>query len=386
MNSETYRKQREYVIRMRREFHENPETSWNETRTQKRIIEELEGIGLHCEKCAGTGVVATIKGEKPGRTVALRADIDALEIGEASDVEYRSKKQGLMHACGHDGHAAMLLGAARALVESRDELKGNVRLLFQPAEETLRGAKKMIEDGALDGVDAIMGQHLWNNIPAGKVNVESGPRMASGDPVIIDFYGKGGHGSLPNETVDPVVMASSFIMNSNAMLSREKYPMEPMVLTFGEVKCGTRFNIIPDEAHLEGSLRCFSQESRESAWNRIREYAECTASMFGGRAEVNIPKGTPATINDEVIAMEARKVAEKVAGSDNIMNLEKTTGSEDMAYYLDEIPGAMVFVGSGFEDRETFPHHHPRFDINEDALEIGTGMYYHFAIDYLNSN
>lgn len=385
MNTEIYKKHTEYVIRMRREFHENPELSCNERRTQKRIIEELESIGLKCEKCAGTGVLALIKGHKPGRTVALRADIDALEISELGESEYKSKNEGVMHACGHDGHAAMLLGAAKALVESKSQLKGNVKLLFQPAEETLQGAKKMIEEGALDGVDAIMGQHLWNNVPTGKVNVEAGPRMASGDPVLIDFYGKGGHGSLPNQTVDPVVMVSSFIMNSNAIISREKYPMESMVFTIGQVKCGTRFNIIPDTAHVEGTLRCFSQESRENACNRIRSYAEHTAAMFRGRAEVTITEGAPPIINDENIANYAINAAESVVGKDNIISLEKTTGSEDMAYYLNEIPGAMVFTGSGFEDRETYPHHHPRFDINEEALEVGTGLYYKFALEYLKN-
>lgn len=227
MINRIYEKQKEYVIGLRREFHVKPEISWHETETQKRIMNELKSMGLESEKCAGTGVVATIQGGHPGRTVALRADIDALEITEASDVEYKSSNDGVMHACGHDGHAAMLLGAAKALVESKADLKGDVRLLFQPAEETLQGAKKMIECGALKDVDAIMGQHLWNNIPAGKVNVESGPRMASGDPVVIDFLGKGGHGSLPNQTVDPVVMASSFIMNSNAIISRENFPWSP---------------------------------------------------------------------------------------------------------------------------------------------------------------
>ncbi len=379
--------QKEYVISMRREFHKNPEISWNEFRTSKRIKEELDAIGIPWIACAKTGLVATLEGEKPGSVVALRADIDALPVTEQNDVPYKSINKGVMHACGHDGHAAMLLGAARALKSIRGELAGTVKFLFQPAEEKAGGAKLMIEDGALEGVDAIMGIHLWNDIPAGKMNIQAGPRMASGDVVFIDFIGKGGHGSLPNQTVDPIVVASSFIMNSQAMLSREKSPLETVVFTLGEFKAGTRFNVIPEKAHMEGTFRCFSQEARKRTGEAIKRYAEETARSFRAQAKVSIVEAMPATINDPAVAETVKTVAEKVVGSENLVWQEKTTGSEDMAYYLQKIPGAIAFVGSGSSEKgKSFPHHHPKFDINEEGLANGTALYFGFAVEYLEQN
>ena len=381
---EILKKQKDYVIEMRREFHANPEPSWKEFRTSKRVKEELDKMGIEYKECAVTGVVGTIKGGKPGRTIALRADMDALEITELNEVEYKSKNPGIMHACGHDGHTAMLLGAARALNEIKDELEGTVKLLFQPAEEMISGAKTMIKEGALEGVEFIFGQHLWNDVEVGKINIEPGPRMASGDGVYIDFYGKGGHASMPNQTIDPVVIASSFVLNSNSILSREKNPMESMVFTLGKIECGSRFNIIPEKAHLEGTLRCFSQETREKTFETLKRYADQAAFMYNGKAEVSIKEGTPVTVNDEKLSLVAAKTAEKLVGKENMTKLEKTTGSEDMAYYLNTIPGVFAFVGSGYKDREkSFPHHNPHFDINEEGLEIGTKLYFNIALDFL---
>jgi len=381
---EILKKQKDYVIEMRREFHANPEPSWKEFRTSKRVKEELDKMGIEYKDCAVTGVVGTIKGGKPGRTIALRADMDALEITELNEVEYKSKNPGIMHACGHDGHTAMLLGAARALNEIKDELEGTVKLLFQPAEEMISGAKTMIKEGALEGVEFIFGQHLWNDVEVGKINIEPGPRMASGDGVYIDFYGKGGHASMPNQTIDPVVIASSFVLNSNSILSREKNPMESMVFTLGKIECGSRFNIIPEKAHLEGTLRCFSQETREKTFETLKRYADQAAFMYNGKAEVSIKEGTAVTVNDEKLSLVAAKTAEKLVGKENMTKLEKTTGSEDMAYYLNTIPGVFAFVGSGYKDREkSFPHHNPHFDINEEGLEIGTKLYFNIALDFL---
>lgn len=384
---EILNRQKEFVVNMRREFHENPELSSEEVRTSKRIKEELSKTGIEFEDCAGTGVIAIIRGKSNGKTVALRADIDALPVLEENDVIYKSKNPGVMHACGHDGHAAMLLGAARALYEVKNEICGNVKFLFQPAEETLMGAKKMIEDGALEDVDVIFGQHLWNDLETGKINIEQGPRMASGDIIEIFFHGKGGHAALPNQTVDPLIVASSYIINSESIISREKYPNEPMVYTIGEMKCGTRYNIISDKAVVGGTLRCFSEESRMNAHDSIKRYADSTASMYRARAEVSIIKGTPVTINDEKVTLMAQKTAKEIVGAENLVEMEKATGSEDMAYYLSKIPGAIAFVGSAYKDTSlSYPHHNPNFDINEDSLAIGTSLYFNFAIDYLNDN
>ncbi|MBF4694183.1 M20 family metallopeptidase [Fusibacter ferrireducens] len=377
--------QAEYVVNMRREFHANPEVSWQEYRTSKRIKEELDKANIEWKACAETGIVATITGGLPGGVVALRADMDALPVAEKNEVSYKSVNQGVMHACGHDGHSAMLLGAAKVLQALKDEIPGTVKLLFQPAEEMVEGAKRMVAENAIDAVDAILGIHLWNDLETGKMNIQSGPRMASGDYVVIDFKGKGGHGSMPDQTVDPIVVASAFVMNSQTILSREKSPMESVVFTVGELKAGSRFNIIPESAHLEGTLRCYGEEARDRFADAIKRHAHETAKTFGAEATVTIHKGTPATINDPEISKFAAKVAEGIVGHDHMVYQEKTTGSEDMAYYLQKIPGVMAFVGSGHKDSAlSFPHHHPNFDINEESLKYGTALYVRFALDYLN--
>jgi amidohydrolase len=289
-----------------------------------------------------------------------------------------------MHACGHDGHTAMLLGTARALYEIRDQLAGNVKLIFQPAEEMVQGAAKMVEEGVLDDVDGIMGIHLWIDLPTGKINVEAGPRMASGDYVIVEFTGKGGHGSMPHQGVDPIVMASSFVLDSQAILSRETNSLDPVVLTFGKMKSGSRFNVIPDKAEIVGTLRCFSEKTRVQASKAIKRYAEKTAKAYRGEAEVTIQKGTPPTINDQRAAEIARSAAQKIIAAEDLIAMDKTTGSEDMAYYLREVPGVIAFVGAGFEDEEqNYPHHNSKFKINEDSLKTGTSLYFNFALEFL---
>ncbi|TDX45167.1 amidohydrolase [Halanaerobium congolense] len=376
--------QEKYVLDLRREFHMHPETSWNEKRTSKRIKEELAKIGISYQEYADTGVAAVIKGSNAGKTAALRADMDALKVEEKTDLEFKSKNEGIMHACGHDGHTAMLLGTARALYEIKDQLAGNVKLIFQPAEEMVQGAAKMVEEGVLDDVDGIMGIHLWADLPTGKINVEAGPRMASGDYVIVEFTGKGGHGSMPHQGVDPIVMASSFVLDSQAILSRETNSLDPVVLTFGKMKSGSRFNVIPDKAEIVGTLRCFSEKTRVQASKAIKRYAEKTAKAYRGEAEVTIQKGTPPTINDQRAAEIARSAAQKIIAAEDLIAMDKTTGSEDMAYYLREVPGVIAFVGAGFEDEEqNYPHHNSKFKINEDSLKTGTSLYFNFALEFL---
>lgn len=377
--------EKDYVLNLRREFHRYPEKSWEEKRTSGRIKEELDKLDIEYQQYAETGVAALIKGAKTGKTVALRADMDALAVEENNDVEYKSQNEGVMHACGHDGHTAMLLGAARALNKIKDQLKGNIKLIFQPAEEVIQGAAKMVEEGVLEDVDAVLGIHLWSDLTTGQINAQSGPRMASGDKVFIDFKGKGGHGSLPNQTVDPIVMASSFILDSQSILSREINSLDPAVFTLGKMESGSRFNVIPEDARVEGTIRCFREKIREQAIKAVKRYAEKTASSYRGEAEIEIERGTPPTINDAQCAKIAQRAAAEIVGDDKLVEMEKTTGSEDMAYYLKEVPGAMVFVGAGFENEEkNHPHHSANFNINEDSLEIGTALYFNFALEYLN--
>ncbi|MFW6001276.1 MAG: M20 family metallopeptidase [Halanaerobium sp.] len=376
--------EKEYLIKMRREFHKNPEKSWHEYETSKMIKKELAEMGINYQSCTDTGITALIEGGGEGKTIALRADMDALEIEEETELDFKSENRGLMHACGHDGHSAMLLTAAKALMKIKDQLKGNIRLIFQPAEEMVAGAREMVKLGVLEDVDAAFAMHLWSDLTAGKINIEAGPRMASGDYVIIDFKGKGGHGSLPQQTVDPISAASSFIINSQSVVSRESSPLDPVVFTLGKIDSGTRFNIIPSKAHLEGTLRCFSEESRQQASEAIKRYAEKIAESFRAEAEVEIKEGTPPTINNAEITEYAKKAAEDIVGSSNLISMEKTTGSEDMAYYLREVPGAFAFVGAGFEEEDkNYPHHHPKFNLNEESLLIGAALYFNFVLKFL---
>ncbi|ADQ13796.1 M20 family metallopeptidase [Halanaerobium hydrogeniformans] len=379
--------EKEYLIELRREFHKNPEKSWHEYQTSRRIKEELDKIGVKYQSFAGTGVVAVIEGAEEGKTVALRADMDALELDEETELSFKSENEGLMHACGHDGHTAMLLTAARALVKVKDKLSGKIKLIFQPAEEMVAGAKEMVKEGALEDVEAVLGIHLWSGLKTGIINVEAGPRMASGDYVMIDFIGAGGHGSLPQQTVDPIAAASAFVMESQAVMSRESSPLDPVVFTIGKIDSGSRFNIIPSQAALEGTLRCFSEESRTAASEAIKRFAKKTASAYRAEAEVEIKEGTPPTVNDPQIVEYAQRAARQIVGDENLVSMQKTTGSEDMAYYLREVPGCMAFVGAGFEDQsKNFPHHHPEFNLNEESLLIGASLYFNFALNFLNND
>lgn len=376
---------RDYVINARRHFHKNPELSWQEYETSKFIKFELDKMNIPYISIAETGIIATIKGDSSGKTVAIRADMDALQVTEKNELEYASKNIGVMHACGHDGHSAMLLGAAKVLNEMKENINGVVKLFFQPAEEMVQGAKLMIQEGALDNVDGIMGIHLWSGLEIGKVSCEAGPRMASGDYVVIDIKGEGGHGSLPHQGVDAVSATSDFIMNVQSMISREASPLESVVLTFGEVKSGTRFNVLAGEAHIEGTVRCFNPEIRKALPGMIKRIGEYTAESYRAKFILDYSEGTPPTINNQYCSDIATQSVVDFLGEEGLTTQDKTTGSEDMAYYLEKIPGLIAFVGSRNDEKKAnFPHHHPNFNIDEDALEIGTELYVRFAINFLN--
>jgi len=384
MITEAIKAQRQYIIDLRRHFHANPEPSFEEFETSRRVQEELSAMGIPFEVMAGTGVVGTIQGSKPGKTVGLRADMDALMVTEVNEVPYKSLRDGVMHACGHDGHTAMLLGAAKVLKTMEDTLEGRVKLIFQPAEELVAGAKKMIEDGALEGIDGLLGIHLWMGLPTGKISAEAGPRMASGDFVECLIEGRGGHGSMPNQGVDAALIAAAFIMNVNALMSREISPLEPTVLTFGEVASGTRFNVLAAKARIAGTARTFSPEIRARLPEIINRYGSSIAASYRGDFTLNYHHGTPPTINDPHISEIALKSVAEFLGPEGGVLFEKTTGSEDLAYYLERIPGAIAFVGCQNEDKGIIhPHHHPQFDIDEDALELGAELYARFAVNFL---
>lgn len=378
-------KYQDYAVKMRREFHMNPETSMKEFNTQKRLTEELEKIGLRPVKSGGTGLVAIIKGKGQGKTIALRADMDALEIEETNDTGYKSKTPGMMHACGHDGHMASLLTAAKILVDMKDEFRGNVKLVFQPGEETSEGALAMIKDNVLDGVDGAFGIHIWNDIKVGKVSIEAGPRMASVGKFEIFVTGKGGHGSLPNQGVDAVVVASAIIMNLQTITSREILPSDPAVVSVGMVKAGTRWNVIAGDAYMKGTTRCFSRQVSDGFEEQITRIAENTAKSYRAKSKVEYTQLAMPTINDPMMSEIGEGAVRKIAGEDAIIKFEKSTIGEDFSFFSDYCPTTFAFVGSQNVGKiPYFPHHHPKFDIDEDALRISSSLYAQYAIDFLN--
>ncbi|HWR60815.1 MAG TPA: M20 family metallopeptidase [Clostridia bacterium] len=384
---ELSQKYKQYTIDMRREFHMYPEPSMHEERTAQRIKEELDKLGIPYVSMAGTGVAATIKGKHEGKTVALRADIDALEITEKNDVPYKSRNEGIMHACGHDSHAAMLLGAAGVLNDIKDELNGTVKLMFQPGEEVAQGAKGMIAEGVLEGVDEVFGMHVMGNLPTGKIAIGAGPRMASCDMFRITVKGKGGHGSMPHLGVDAVVAASAIVMNLQSIASREVSPMDTVVVSIGKFISGSRWNVIADEAVLEGTTRSFSYEVRDKLAEMLERIAKSTAAGYRAEAELEYSYLTAPTINGEIATERARKSIEKIMSKDAIVEMPKQAGSEDFSEYLAKVPGTFVLVGIGNEEKDTcYSNHHPKFDIDEDMLEYGVALHAQYAVDYLNEN
>ncbi|OFI05455.1 putative hydrolase YxeP [Clostridium acetireducens DSM 10703] len=381
------KKYKKEIINYRREFHMYPEASKKEFRTSKRIMEELHKIEVPCRIISGTGVIAEIKGNNFGKTVALRADIDALNVREKNNVPYKSKNEGLMHACGHDCHIAMLIGAAKILNNMKDEIKGTVKLFFQPAEELASGARDMIKEGAMEGVDGVFAIHVWSGLDSGKISAESGPRMAAADLFKITVKGKGGHGAMPQVCKDALVTASAIVMNLQSIVSREISPFESAVLTVGKLISGTRFNVIAGEAIMEGTTRCYSKEVREILENSMKRVIEDTAKSYGAEANLEYSFGTPPTINDENCSSIAIKSIEKIAGKDAISKMEKLAPGEDFAEYMSLAPGALAFLGVRNKEKDAFySHHNERFNVDEDVLDKGAALYAQYAIDFLNDN
>lgn len=379
-------KYKEELIDLRREFHKNPELGWEEIRTGKRVEEELKKIGIGVERVAKTGIVGTLKGREGGKVVALRADMDALPIEENNnDIPYKSKNKGVMHACGHDGHTAMLLIAAKVLWELRDQIKGTVKFIFQPAEEPIQGGKMMLDEGVMEGVDAILGIHIWSQLPTGKVSLEPGPRFAAGDRFKITVKGKGSHGAVPHLGVDAIVAASAIVMNLQTIVSREIDPLEPVVVSIGTINGGFNFNVICNEVVLEGTTRSFNQDIQNRFPDRIRRIVDNVASSFNAKAEVDYTIGSLSCINHPAISQIAKAGITKLYGEDVVINFEKIMGGEDFAYLIQTVPGIIVFLGGGNKAKNTtYPHHHEKFNIDEDALPIGTSLYAQFALDFLN--
>ena len=374
------------IIETRRDIHKHPELSFQEFRTAKLVSERLQGLGISVrEKVGKTGVVGTLVGGKPGPTVALRADMDALPMQETSDVPYASIHDGVMHACGHDGHTAMLLGASKVLSEKREDIAGTVKFIFQPAEEGFAGAKYMIEDGALEGVDEIYGIHLWNYQKFGTVGVKPGPIMAASDKFIIDIEGIGGHGACPQGTVDPIVVAAQLITALQNIVSRNTNPLESTVVTVGMMEGGTNFNIIPHHAKLKGTARAYTEENRNLIKQRMAEITAGVAATYGAKITLDYQDGYPPTINADEQAQVLLEAAQKIVGPNEAGYPYLSMGGEDFSYFAQKVPGCYFLVGSAPLDREpmSVPHHCSHFDIDERALLVGASVFVQVIEDRL---
>jgi amidohydrolase len=361
------------LIAWRRDFHRHPELAFQEHRTSAVIRAYLESLGLDVRACGGTGLRAVLAGQKPGRTVALRADMDALPIAEENDVEYRSTSDGVMHACGHDGHMAILMDTARELAARRETLPGRVVFLFQPAEETPPGgAEQMLADGALDGVDTIFGLHLWQPLPTGVVGIRAGAMMAQSDSIRVVVTGRGGHASQPHLAADPILAASHLVVAAQSIASRTVDPVQPVVVSFTTIHGGRTHNVIPDAIELTGTVRTIDPGVQRQVKSRLGEICEQTGRLFGGTAALEYVDGYPPLVNDPAVVEVVARVAREALGDALVREIPPVMGGEDFARYLQAVPGAFAMLGMG--DGRPFPHHNARFDIDEAALPIGVRL------------
>ncbi|MGO4110228.1 M20 metallopeptidase family protein [Paenibacillus sp. YAF4_2] len=374
------------MVRWRRHLHQNPELSFQEVHTSRWIAEQLKAFGCEVlEGVGGHGLLVTIKGDLPGPVVALRADIDALPIQDEKDCEYRSKVPGVMHACGHDGHTAALLAVACYYQQHKAELAGERRLLFQPAEEqTPGGAVRMIEDGVLEGVDAIYGVHLWAPIPFGATSTKPGPFMAAADEFTLEIIGLGGHGGMPHKTVDTIVIGSSLVQAVQSIVGRNVDPLKPAVITIGSFQAGTTNNVIAERCVMKGTVRTFDEETRQLTHARLEQIINHTCSMHGAKFDYHMRIGYPPVVNDEKEASRFFRVSGELFGEANTIQSEAMMVAEDFSYYLEQVPGCFMFVGAGNEEvGATFAHHHPRFDIDERGMVHSAQLLIQMAEDFV---
>lgn len=380
----------EEIIRWRRTIHMYPELGYQEKRTAKLVEEHLRKWGYEViTGIAETGVVGVLKGgQDEDRTIALRADMDALPIEELNEVPYKSRIKGVMHACGHDAHVAMLLGAAKILAKIKDKLKGNVKLIFQPAEEGGNGAKRMIEEGVLEDpkVDIIYGIHVWSPLQSGKIALKEGPLLAATGIFEVKIKGRGGHGAYPHSAVDPMIPLANIILGLQTIVSRNIDPFQPSVVSIGIVRAGNAFNVIPEEAYIAGTYRYLEPIIGDIIKARIREIMENICKSYRVKHELRIEDMTPPTINDPQATRYAKTIIEKLVGAGNVVEAKPSMGGEDFACYLQRIPGAFIILGIGNPEKGTNkPHHNPYFDVDEDVLYLGTAIHVALAYSYLTS-
>jgi len=381
------RKLQAQLVAWRRDFHTHPELGFQERRTAGIVAQRLRELGYRVQTgIAQTGVIGVLEGQKPGPVVMLRFDMDALPINEENTTVYASQNPGVMHACGHDGHVAIGLGVATLAAAHRDEMAGTLKLVFQPGEEGMNGADVMVKEGALENPhpDFFLATHLWNEKPIGTVDVSPGAVMAAADKWTCIVRGKGGHGALPHQTIDPIVATAQIITALQTVVSRNVSPLETAVVTVGTVHGGDAFNIIPAQVNLTGTIRTYNPNVRETVLRRVREVIEGVATACGATAELEITPLTPAVINDAHVAEAVRAAAEAVLGPENVSTGERTMGSEDAAYFMRQVPGCYFFLGSANAQKGlNAPHHNPSFDFDEDALPLGVAIMMQALAHYL---
>lgn len=378
----------EEMVSLRRYLHERPELSYEEVHTPAFIATYLQELGVEVRTgVGGRGVVGTICGGLPGKTVALRADFDALALQDEKDVPYRSKVEGAMHACGHDGHTATLLVVAKILSEQRETLRGNVVLIHQFGEELAPGgAKPMIEDGCLDGVDVVFGAHIWASMPTGLIGVRPGPVMAAADKFTIKVHGRGGHGASPHETVDSIMLGTSYIQQVQQVVSRRINPLQPAVVTVAAFHAGGAFNVIADSAEILGTVRTFDKGTQEQIIVEMERLLSGLCDAYGATYEFNYEKGYPAVVNHTTETTHLEEQAVEIVGRKNVVHQEPIMGGEDFAYYTEKVPGSFFFVGAGNPDKgASYPHHHPKFDFDEEAMRVAAKVFLSTTVSYLEN-
>lgn len=361
------------LVELRRDFHMHPELSFHEERTPEKVAAFLEELGIEVRRnVGGRGVVGTLVGGKPGKTIALRADFDALPIDDKKDVPYKSTVPGVMHACGHDGHTTALLGTAKVLARHRDRIPGKVVFIHQFAEEVAPGgAKPMIEDGCLDGVDEIYGCHLQSTLPLGNFYYRDGYIQAAADKFIITIKGKGGHGAVPQETVDPIIIGSHVAINLQSIASRQVDPLKQIVLSIGSFKSGDAFNVIPETATLIGTVRTYDPEIRDLAEESMKRIATSVAEAHGAEADVNYERGYDALFNHTRETEIVRDTLANVEGVNEVIETPPVMPGEDFSYYTQKVPGSFFFAGAKMpNEADVYPHHHERFDFDERIMPV----------------
>lgn len=384
-------KTRDWIIEKRRDLHRIPELSYQETQTQAYIMKVLRELGLKPEPFADTGVFAYIEGGAGAldeqRTIALISDMDGLAVTEETGLPFASEHHGMMHACGHDGHMSIMLGAAKILLERKDKINGRVKIMFYPGEESAVGSEKAIARGALEGVDGVFGCHLWSDIPSGKITVQSGPIMAASDAFFIEVKGKGCHGAMPHLGIDPIYAASRIVVALKAAPGTMIDPLQSAVVTVCEFSAGTEWNRIPETASLAGTTRCFDNDLRKNIQDMVEEVAKKTAEETGASAEVRWEHGSAVVINDKSSSRTAEKALEKVCGPDVSFHYDGTMSGDDFAEYLNRKPGVFAMIGVSDPSKHTdAPQHSPRFDIDEDMLVKGSELAAQYAVDWLSGS